>query len=54
MTKETKRRVWRKNLENIKESKDTEKAWRLVKGLGRAGRGDDGKALVHSCKNMQR
>ena len=38
MTKEAKRRARRKNLESIRESNDTGRAWRLVKGLTGDGR----------------
>ena len=47
MTLEAQRRTWRKNLESIKESKDTGKAWRVVKGLGAAGGGGRRQALVY-------
>ena len=47
MTLEAQRRTWRKNLESIKESKDTGKAWRVVKGLGATGGGGRRQALVY-------
>jgi hypothetical protein len=47
-TREAKRRVWRNNLERIRESKDITEAWALVRGLSGTRKSGESKAIVYN------